>query len=37
MKSLPLHVSLNWHLRRGLSTLQQGLKENGTQFKDSVP
>ena len=37
MKSLPLHVSVNWHLRRGLSTLQQGLNDNGTEFKDSVP
>ena len=37
MKSLTLHVSVNWHLRRGLSTLQQGLNDNGTEFKDSVP
>ena len=37
MKSLPLHVSVNWHLRRGLSTLQQGLNDNATEFKDSVP
>ena len=35
MKSLTLHVSVNWHLRRGLSTLQQGLNDNGTEFKDS--
>ena len=37
MKSLPLHVSVNRHLSRGLSTLQQGLNDNGTEFKDSVP
>ena len=37
MKSLPLHVSVNWHLRRGLSTFQHGLNDNGTEFKDSVP
>ncbi len=37
MKSLTLHVSVNWHLRRGLSTFQQGLNDNGTEFKDSVP
>ena len=37
MKSLTLHVSVMWHLRRGLSTLQQGLNDNGTEFKDSVP
>ena len=37
MKSLPLHVSVNWHQRRGLSTLQQGLNDNATEFKDSVP
>ncbi len=37
MKSLTLHVSVNWHLRRGLSTLQQGLNDNATEFKDSVP
>ena len=37
MKSLTLHVSVNWHLSRGLSTLQQGLNDNGTEFKDSVP
>ena len=37
MKSLPLHVSVNWHLRRGLSTLQQGLNDNATDFKYSVP
>ena len=36
MKSLTLHVSVTWHLRRGLSTLQQGLNDNGTEFKDSV-
>ena len=32
MNSLPLHVSVIWHLRRGLSTLQQGLNDNGTEF-----
>jgi hypothetical protein len=37
MKSLTLHVSVNRHLSRGLSTLQQGLNDNGTEFKDSVP
>ena len=37
MKSLTLHVSVKWHLRRGPSTLQQGLNDNGTEFKDSVP
>ena len=37
MKSLTLHVSVNWHLRRGLSTLQQGLNDNATEVKDSVP
>ena len=37
MKSLTLHVSVNWHLRRGLSTLQQGLNDNATEFKDLVP
>ena len=37
MKSLPLHVSVNWHLRRGLSTLQQGLNDNATDVKYSVP
>ena len=37
VKSLPLHVSVNWHLRRGVSTLQQGLSDNATEFKDSVP
>ena len=37
MKSLPLHVSVKWHVRKGLSTLQQGLNDNATQFKDSVP
>lgn len=37
MKSLTLHVSVKWHLRRGLSTLQQGLNDNATEFKDSVP
>ena len=37
MKSLTLHVSVNWHLRRGLSTLQQGLNDNATEFRDSVP
>jgi len=36
MKSLPLHVSVNWYLRRNLSTLQQGVNDNGTEFKDSV-
>ena len=36
MKSLTLHVSVKWLLRRGLSTLQQGLNDNGTEFKDSV-
>ena len=37
MKSLPPHVSVNWHVRRGLSTLQQGLSDNATEVKDSVP
>ena len=37
MNSLPLHVSVIWHLRRGLSTLQQGLNDNATEFKDLVP
>ena len=37
MKSLTLHVSVNWHLSRGLSTLQQGRIDNGTECKDSVP
>ena len=37
MKSLTLQVSVNWHLRRGLSTLQQGLNDNATDFKYSVP
>ena len=37
MKSLTLHVSVTWHLRRGPSTLQQGLNDNGTEVKDSVP
>ena len=32
MKSLTLHVSVKWHLQRGLSTLQQGLNDNGTEF-----
>ena len=36
MKSRTLHVSVKWHLRRGLSTLQQGLNDNGTEFKDLV-
>ena len=37
MKSLTLHVSMNWHIMSGLSTFQQGLNGNGTDFKDSVP
>ena len=37
MKSRTLHVSVKWHLRRGLSTLQQGLNDSRTEFKDSVP
>ena len=37
MKSLTLHVSVNWHLRRSLSTLQQDLNDNWTEFKDPVP
>ena len=37
MKSLTLHFSLKWHLRRGLSTLQQGLNNYRTEFKYSVP
>ena len=37
MKSLTLQVSVNWHLRRCLRTFQQGLNDNGTEFKDSVP
>ena len=37
MKSLTLHVSVTWHLRRGPSTLQQGLNDSGTEFKHSVP
>ena len=37
MKPLPLHVSVNWHVSRGLSTLQQGLSDNATEVKDSVP
>ena len=37
MKSLTLHVSVNWHLRRCLSTLEQGLNDNRTEFKDSCP
>ena len=37
MKSPTLHVSENWHLRRGLSSLPQGLNDNGTECKDSVP
>ena len=37
MMSLTLHVSVNWHLRRGLSTLQQGLNENATEFNYSIP
>ena len=37
MKSLTLHVSVTWHLRRGLSTLQQGLNDNGTELQDPVP
>ena len=37
MKSRTLHVSVKWHLRRGLSTLQQGLNDNATDFKYSVP
>ena len=36
MKSLTLQVSVNWHLRRCLRTFQQGLNDNGTEFKDSV-
>ena len=37
MKSLTLHVSVKWLLSRGLSTLQQGLNENGTDVTYSVP
>ena len=37
LKSLPLHVSVSWDLRRSLSTLQQGLNDNATEFKDSIP
>jgi len=37
MKSVTLHVSVNWHLRRCLSTLEQGLNDNRTEFKDSCP
>ena len=37
MYSLTLHVSGKCHLRRGLSTLQLGLNDNATEFKDSVP
>lgn len=37
MQSLTLHVAVTWHLRRGLSTLQQGLNDNATEVKDSVP
>ena len=36
MKSLTLQVSVNWHLRRCLRTFQQGLNDNGTEFKHSV-
>ena len=37
MKSRTLHVSVKWHLRRGQSTLQLALCDNGTEFKDTVP
>ena len=37
MKSLPLHVSVNWHVRRGPSPLQQGLNANGSEYIHSVP
>ena len=37
IKSLTLHVSVKWHLRRGQSTLQLALCDNGTEFKDTVP
>ena len=37
MKSLTLHVSVNWHLRRALSTLQQGLNANGQSARIRSP
>ena len=37
MKSLTLHVSVNWHVRRGPSPLQHGLNANGSEFIYSVP
>ena len=37
MQSLTHHVSVNWHVRSGLSPLQQGLNTNGSELKYSVP
>ena len=37
MKSRTLHVSVNWHLRRGLCTLQRGRNDNGTEFNILSP
>jgi len=37
MQSLTHHVSVNWHVRSGLSPLQQGLNANGSELKYSVP
>ena len=31
MKSLTLHVSMSWQLNNGLSTIEQGLADNGPQ------
>ena len=36
MKSVTLHVSVNWHPNTSLSTLEQGLADNGTEHKLSV-
>ena len=36
MKSVTLHVSVNWHLNPDLSTLEQGLVGNGPECKYSV-
>ena len=37
MMSLTLHVSVNWHVSRGLSTFLQCLNDNAIEFKNSVP
>ena len=37
MQSLTLHVSVNLHVRRGPSPLQQGLNANVSEYIHSVP